>query len=151
MNILNIQHAIQSAMEEINKRETIKSIEDIYGEFGIRGRKVKTDEHHYYIYFTKNPFYSFSYMENGELKRCWGISNTFTQKDMDDEIIVIIVMSDGKMYSYPAKAWVQWAVEHNLPEHKTIMRPEDRKNRSDGYIYYNAPLNIMERFNPTDE
>lgn len=141
--INNVKDAIILAYNHIKKNERIISCKNIMGEWGIRGQYIKTEKNKYLVYFRKNPYHSFSYFENGKRIRGWGVSNAKENLEMFRDSKIICVFSDEKMYVLESSVWIDWSVNHN-----TIQRPEDRKNRVDGFTYYNIPLNIMERMNP---
>ena len=152
--INDVNQAIIFAKSEIEKKEGISKIDIFYGQKGVGGAYIITPQNNTYcVKFQKSYFYSFSWKEADKVCRQIGISFRSDQiyECSEKNIIPMVVLSDGKMYCYPAKDWIAWCNKYYSEGKNVIYKHNDRQNSTDTFTYYNIPISLVTRYNKKKE
>lgn len=149
--IKEVRHAVRHAVKEINDREGVYTFKLFKGRKGVAGAYIVSEQDNIYcVKFQKSLFYNFSYEDDaGNRKRVPGVSFRADQlyKAKDEGYIPMVILSDGKMYYYPAKEWVKWCNTHNKKDNTVICRHKGREEKTDFWAYYNLPISMVKRYN----
>jgi hypothetical protein len=151
--INNVSDAIRVALMEINKKEKFVSYQVFEGEKGTAGVYVKTVKNVYCVKFQKSYFQSFAWLENGEEHKQIAICFRGDQlyECVEKKYTPMVILSDEKIYTYPAVEWLKWCAEHQAEGKNIIYKSIQRQNKTDEFTYYNIPISLVERYNPSEE
>lgn len=148
--IKEVRKAVRLAVTEVRKREKIKEHFLYEGRKGVAGVWIIGEDNSYCMKFQKNFFYKFYYYDDyGDKIKTPAVSFRSDQLYIcrDKNIIPMIVLSDGKIYTYPADKWIEWSIKHKDKGFNVIATPKNRRVKTDLFAYYNIPISLMERYN----